>query len=376
MVYAVGLMSGTSLDGIDAALVDISGKDEKTSVTLIDFVTIPLAKKTLSRIRESLSLESSNVEKICSLNVELGEAFAQAVLAICKKAGISSDELAFVGSHGQTIFHIPFAREEFSASTLQIGDPAVICERTKTTVVSNFRERDMAVGGQGAPIVPYSEYVIYRSEDTTRILQNIGGIGNLTVIPKNSKLEDMVAFDTGPGNVIMNEICLHFFDEEYDKNGAYAKQGTVDPALLAEMMAHPYIKKPYPKTTGREEFGKQYTQMLIENWAIDPKNLLATATMFTAKSIAIAVKPFIQGKTELIIGGGGSYNQTLTSMIKAELPDVQVMIQEDIGYSSEAKEAIAMVILANQTVQHGTGNVPSATGAKKSVPLGSITYYE
>ncbi|EOI01594.1 hypothetical protein UAY_01000 [Enterococcus moraviensis ATCC BAA-383] len=375
MVYAIGLMSGTSLDGIDAALVEISGKDETTTVKLIDFLTAPFNNQTLNRIREALSLDQSDVEKICSLNIELGEKFAQAALDVCEKAGIALDELDFIGSHGQTLFHIPFAREPFYASTLQIGDPAVICEWTKTTVVSNFRERDMAVGGQGAPIVPYSEYVLYQKPNTTRLLQNIGGIGNVTVIPKSGKINEMVAFDTGPGNVIMNELCLHFFDQEYDKDGAYASQGNVSQALLKELMAHPYIQKTYPKTTGREDFGKQFTTILLEKWSLSPKDFIATATMFTAASIAQAVQPFIEGQTELIIGGGGSYNKTLIEMIQTELPDVHVMIQEDIGFSSEAKEAIAMAVLANQTLQHSSGNVPNATGAKKFVPLGSITYY-
>ncbi|EOH99380.1 hypothetical protein UAW_00530 [Enterococcus haemoperoxidus ATCC BAA-382] len=375
MVYAVGLMSGTSLDGIDAALVDITGKNETTSVKLVKFLTVPFKGTTLQNIREALSLESSDVEKICSLNIELGECFAQAVLDVCNKAEISLNDLAFIGSHGQTLFHIPYARDGFYASTLQIGASAVICERTKTTVVSNFRERDMAVGGQGAPIVPYSEYILYQKPETTRLLQNIGGIGNVTVIPKSGEIADMIAFDTGPGNVIMNELCLHFFNQEYDKDGFYASQGTVDYQLLEELMAHPYIKKSPPKTTGREDFGKQFTSSLLEKWSVGPNDLIATATMFTAKSIAEAVKPFVIGKTELIIGGGGSYNQTLIAMIKAELPEVKVLIQEEIGFSSEAKEAIAMAILANQTLQHCPGNVPSATGAKRSVPLGSITYY-
>lgn len=375
MVYAIGLMSGTSLDGIDAALVEISGKDETTTVKLIDFLTAPFNNQTRNRIREALSLDRSDVEKICSLNIELGEKFAQAALDVCEKAGIALEELDFIGSHGQTLFHIPFAREPFYASTLQIGDPAVICEWTKTTVVSNFRERDMAVGGQGAPIVPYSEYVLYQKPNTTRLLQNIGGIGNVTVIPKSGKISEIVAFDTGPGNVIMNELCLHFFDQEYDKDGAYASQGNVSQALLKELMAHPYIQKTYPKTTGREDFGKQFTTILLEKWSLSPMDFIATATMFTAASIAQAVQPFIEGQTELIIGGGGSYNKTLIEMIQTELPDVHVMIQEDIGFSSEAKEAIAMAVLANQTLQHSSGNVPNATGAKKSVPLGSITYY-
>ena len=375
MVYAVGLMSGTSLDGIDAALVEISGENEQTSVKLIDFLTLPFEQDTLKRIRELLSIETSNIEKICSLNFELGEKFSEAVLAVCEKAGISTNELNFIGSHGQTMFHIPVARQGVFPSTLQIGDPSIIAERTKTTVVSNFRERDIAVGGQGAPIVPYSEYILFRSTECTRLLQNIGGIGNVTVIPRNATLDDLVAFDTGPGNVIMNELCLHFFQKEYDKNGAYAKQGKVNADLLEALMKHPYIKRPYPKTTGREEFGKQFTASLIENWSLSTEDWLATATMFTARSIAEAVTPFVDGKTELIIGGGGSYNPTLIKMIQSELPNVSVLRQEDLGESSEAKEAIAMTILANQTLHHQPSNVRTATGAKKSVLLGSVTYY-
>ncbi|MDH6364374.1 anhydro-N-acetylmuramic acid kinase [Enterococcus sp. PF1-24] len=376
MVYAVGLMSGTSLDGIDAALVEISGENQQTSVKLLEFLTMPLPADTLKRIRAALSIEESNVEKICSLNFELGEKFAEAAIAVCQKAAIAPEELAFIGSHGQTLFHIPEARAAYYASTLQIGDPAIISERTKTTVVSNFRERDMAVSGQGAPIVPYSEYVLFKSETCTRLLQNIGGIGNVTVLPKNGQLEDTVAFDTGPGNVIINELCLHFYQKEYDKDGLYAQQGTVNEKLLTTLMNHPYIKQTYPKTTGRETFGKQFTHGLLAKWQLSAADWLATATMFTARSIAQAVTPFIDEQTELIVGGGGSYNHTLMTMLQSELPTIQVKTQEDLGESSEAKEAIAMAILANQTLHHQPSNVPSATGAYKSVPLGRITFYQ
>lgn len=376
MVYAVGLMSGTSLDGIDAALVDISGKDETTQVALVSFLTYPLEAALLQHIRDCLSLEKSTVAMICSLNVELGEAFAQAALAVCAKAAVAVGELAFIGSHGQTLFHIPETQGQLVASTLQVGDAATICQRTQTTVVANFRERDMAVGGQGAPIVPYSEYLLYHSPSVTRILQNIGGIGNLTVIPKEVKEAEIIAFDTGPGNMIINELCLAFFNESYDKDGQHAAKGQIHPELLAELMAHPYIKKPFPKTTGREVFGKEFSQQLQATWPmIAPDDFLATVTMFTAQSIAVAVRPLIQGPTELIIGGGGSYNPTLVAMIKTALPEITVKIQEELGYSSEAKEAIAMAVLANQTLHHGVGNVPSATGASQAVPLGSITYY-
>lgn len=375
MGYAVGLMSGTSLDGVDAALVDISEENEKTKVQLVAFETYSIPAETLKRINQVLSIEESNVERICSLNVELGYLFSDAVKQICQKAEIETEELEFVASHGQTIYHLPNPGHQQFSSTLQIGESAVICEETKTTVVSNFRERDMANGGQGAPIVPYSEYVLYRDEKRTRLLQNIGGIGNVTVIPKNANLNQLIAFDTGPGNMIIDELCRYFYQKEYDHGGAYAALGTVNQELLAELMAHPFISKSYPKTTGREDFGNEFTKQLLAKWPMTANDLIATVTEFTAASIAENLKPFIDSETDLIVAGGGSYNGTLIQMLKAQLPDIHVVIQEDIGYSSEAKEAIAMTILGNQTLHHKPSNVPSATGAKKPVILGKITYY-
>lgn len=376
MPFAVGLMSGTSLDGVDAALVEINGKNESTTVELIHFITVPYGQDTLKKIRDALSIDNSNVKKICSLNFELAEIFSEAVKVVCEEAEFDIGDLSFIGSHGQTLFHIPELDGEYHASTLQIGDPSVIAERTKTTVVSNFRERDMSVRGQGAPIVPFSEYILYKSKQTTRLLQNIGGIGNITVIPKDGSLNDVLAFDTGPGNVIINELCLHFYQKEFDDKGRIAKSGNVDQSILSAMMSHPFVKKKYPKTTGREEFGKEYVAELLMHWDASPEDWVATATMFTAKTIAASVEPFVSNPTELIISGGGSYNLTLIDYIKTELPDLQVLTQEEIGKSSEAKEAIAMTILANQTLNHETSNVKSATGATKNVLLGSITYYE
>lgn len=378
MAFAVGLMSGTSLDGIDAALVEIKGTNTETTVDLIDFITYPLGTETIAKIKDVLSIQTSSVDKICSLNVELGYLFSEAVKEVCKKAGFSLSQLDFVASHGQTIFHLPIPDVSQVASTLQIGESAVICEEVKTTVVSDFRTRDMALKGQGAPIVPYSEFVLYRDEKRTRLLQNIGGIGNVTVIPSSAKLEEVTAFDTGPGNMIIDELCEVFYQKKYDENGHYAALGKVNEEVLNEMMEHPFIKRCYPKTTGREEFGKEYTQALLEKWQgkIKPNDLIATATMFTAQAIAVNAKPFIDQSTDLIISGGGSYNDTLVQMIKEQLPEVHVMIQEEVGFSSEAKEAIAMTILANQTLHHLPSNVPSATGAKKAAILGKVTYYQ
>lgn len=374
MVYAIGVMSGTSLDGVDAALVEITGMNEDTKVKLIHFTSLEIPKDINGKIRSSFSLELSNSALISSLNVELGHLFADAAIKVSQEAGISLEEVEFIASHGQTIYHIPEKTEEYQASTLQIGEAAVIAEKTGCTVVSDFRPRDMVVGGQGAPIVPYSEFILYRDTYRTRLLQNIGGIGNVTVIPPNAKIDDLVAFDTGPGNMVINELCQHFYNEPYDKDGQHAKEGTVNEALLDEWMNHPYISRKPPKTTGREEFGSQFVAEYLEKYPLSPNDWLATATMFTAKSIAENVKPYVSEETDLIIGGGGSYNPTLVEMIAASLPEVNVIRQEDLGYSSDAKEAVAMVILGNQTLHKQPSNVPSATGASKPVILGNITY--
>lgn len=378
MAFAVGLMSGTSLDGIDAALVEINGTGLDTAVSLKEFLTYSFAEETIDRIKENLSNQTSSVEKICSLNFELGYLFAEAAKEVCRKADFPIENLDFVASHGQTLYHLPSPKETQVASTFQIGESAIICEETKTTVVSDFRTRDTALKGQGAPIVPYSEFVLYQDSQRTRLLQNIGGIGNVTVIRANTALEDVVAFDTGPGNMIINALCEHFYEEKFDKDGEYAKNGQVNKELLDEMMSHPYIAKPYPKTTGREEFGNEYTENLLARWTeqIEPDDFIATATLFTAQSIAANVTSFIDDRTDLIVGGGGSYNKSLMAMIQKLLPTVHVKTQEEIGFSSEAKEAIAMTVLANQTLHHLPSSAPSATGAVKAALLGKITYYD
>lgn len=372
MKYAVGIMSGTSLDGIDVALVKI----EADNYELVDFQSYEFELEMKDKISRSLAKETSNVELICSLNFELAYLFGDAVLKICEHNQIPSSDLAFVASHGQTVYHHPKNENGLVSSTLQIGESSIIAEMTQTTVVSDFRPRDMAVGGQGAPIVPFSEYVMYRSQESQRILQNIGGISNATIIPKNGSLDHISAFDCGPGNMIIDELCRHFYQEEYDKDGQHGALGKVNHELLAEMMSHPFIEKPAPKTTGREEFGKQYVTALLGKYPdILPNDFIKTATLFTAKAISSAVTPYLELPSELIVGGGGSYNPVLIELLKEELPTVKVMIQEDIGLSSDAKEAVAMVVLGDRTINKLPSNVPSATGASRDVILGKVTYY-
>ncbi|MBG9797839.1 anhydro-N-acetylmuramic acid kinase AnmK [Brevibacillus laterosporus] len=379
MAYVIGLMSGTSLDGIDVALVDIHGKGYDSQVKLLDFMTLPFAQSVREEIVDSLSLDRSNVQLICSLNFKLGELFADAVEAICRRNQLDFTSVSVIGSHGQTIYHQPQSNGQYVASTLQIGEPAIIAYRTNTTVISNFRTMDMAAGGQGAPLVPYTELIMYRDQETSRLLQNIGGIGNVTVIPKAAQLHDVYAFDTGPGNMIIDEICRVCFGTSYDKDGAWAAKGVVNEALLEQCMNIDYMQLAPPKSTGRELFGKQFVERIIrENTHLSPYDLLATMTMFTASSIAYHYKKFIFPTLqvdEVIIGGGGSYNKTLLSMLQQQLGNTcKVITQEDVGLSSEAKEAVAFALLAHETLHRLPSNVPTATGAREPVILGNVTY--
>lgn len=378
-MYIVGLMSGTSLDGIDAALVRVNNTGLKTEIEMIEFITYPFPKDIEKEIMQSLSVETSNVQLICSLNFKLGKLFSDATKEVCEKAGLPIEQLDLIGSHGQTIYHQPLQEQNWVPSTLQIGEPAVIAHDTNTIVISNFRTMDMAAGGQGAPLVPFTEYILYRSETKGRLLQNIGGIGNVTVLPKQASLNDMYAFDTGPGNMIIDEVCRQLFNLRYDEGGKIAKQGLINEELLSYCFSHPYIMSPPPKSTGRELFGRQYVVKLLKMFeSLPSQDILATVTMFTAKSIVENYRAYIFPITkieEVIIGGGGSYNKTLLEMIQSLLGNsIQVLTQEELGYSSEAKEAVAFALLANETFHGNPSNVPKATGAKNDVILGNITF--
>lgn len=379
-MYIAGVMSGTSLDGIDVALVRIEGSGVDKNVKLINKKKIPFRNDIKSEIQQALSIENSNVQLICSLNFKLGLCFANAVKEVCKEANFSLEQLDLIGSHGQTIYHQPKPEGNMIASTLQIGEPTVIAYDTNTTVISNFRTMDMAAGGQGAPLVPYSEVILYRDPSKNRLLQNIGGISNVTVIPNQQSDQNVIAFDTGPGNMIIDEVCQRLFQLPYDQNGEIAKQGRVVDEILTYCISHPFLKMNPPKSTGREQFGEKFASELLKRFEKHSKeNILTTVTMFTANSIVHHYKKFILPYYEIdevILGGGGSYNSTLVEMLRNGLKDENcaIFIQEDIGYSSEAKEAIAFAILANETHHRNPSNVPSATGAKQSVVLGNITF--
>ena len=376
-MYAIGLMSGTSLDGLDVAIAEINGVGITTNLQLIAMENVDLPPKLKERIKQACDIEQSNVELICSLNFEIGKFFAEGVKQACQKNNIPLAQIDFIASHGQTIYHIPQQRDDVIPSTLQIGDSAVIAYETKTQVISNFRTMDMAAGGQGAPLVPYSEFILYGNKGKNLLLQNIGGIGNVTFVPAKSTLDAVFAFDTGPGNMIIDELMLQLFNKTYDKDGKTAQAGQVNQALLSYMQDNKYFDLNPPKSTGRELFGAQYVQTLCQKFPDLPKvDYITTATMFTAWSIANQYQRFIFPKQQIdavILSGGGAYNKTLRANLQQLLPQLEVLIQEDVGYDSNAKEALAFIILGNETLNHRPSNVPSVTGAKEHVILGELT---
>ncbi|MBE0541483.1 MAG: anhydro-N-acetylmuramic acid kinase [Verrucomicrobia bacterium] len=374
-------MSGTSADGIDAVVAEITGGGRGLRARLRAHTHHEFPPAFRQRVLHACL--HGTVAEICELNFVLGEQFARAALAAIRRAGLKPFDIAAIGSHGQTIHHLPNAK---SPSTLQIGEPAVIAERTGITTVANFRVRDMAAGGQGAPLVPYADWALFTHPTQPRIVQNIGGIGNLTFLRPRAVLEEVIAFDTGPGNMILDAVITALTNgrEGFDRGGHRAARGRVCPALLAEMMAHPFLTRRPPKTTGREEFGEVFVRSVLNTARqldLPDDDVVATVTAFTAESIALAYRRFVfpklsarqRAQLQIIVGGGGARNPTLLRLLRERLDAEKLSTHEDFGISSSAKEPLAFAILAHETLRGQPANVPAATGAKKAVVLGSIT---
>jgi anhydro-N-acetylmuramic acid kinase len=322
------------------------------------------------------------VAEICELNFLLGEFFARAALTVIRQANRKPSQITAVGSHGQTIHHLPNAK---TPSTLQIGEPCVIAERTGITTVGDFRVRDMAAGGQGAPLVPYADWALFTHDQRPRIIQNIGGIGNLTLLPPRAELDDVVAFDTGPGNMVIDAAvtALSRGKQTFDRNGRLAAAGQTSPELLADCMKHPFIRRDLPKTTGREEFGEMFLSWLLaraRRRRLTDADIVATVTEFTAASIANAYRRFVLpklnardlAKLQIILGGGGVKNPTLVRLLFEHIGVGTLCTHEDFGIPSSAKEPLAFAILAHETLLGKPGNVPAVTGARRAVALGKI----
>lgn len=376
----VGLMSGTSGDGIDAALVRIQDV-EGASFELVAFETTPFPDDLRHEILAVCDPRTGTVDRICRLDAVLGEWFAQAVLAVVKAGKVEASDIQAVGSHGQTIHHLPEEADRFGVparATLQIGNASVIAERTGIRTVSDFRSRDVAVGGQGAPLVPLVDYLLFRSGDKGRVLVNIGGITNVTVLPPGCGPDDVMAFDTGPGNVIIDGLVSSMTEgkQAFDRDGKIAAGAAVHRDLLNVWMAHPYFEQSPPRSTGREMFGAPYIHELIDTHSdVGLPDLIATATAFTAESLAQSLRcyaPDFDRIHELYVSGGGSANPVLMDEIRRRT-GLSVRVTDDLGMSAEAKEAVSFAILAHRTLNNLPGNLPSATGARRAVVLGHVT---
>ncbi len=379
----IGLMSGTSCDGIDACLVKITGNGLSTKVDIIGFETYLYKNEIRKLIFEASCKETGTVDKICQLNFILGKLFADAARQIAGKLSVPLSDIDIIGSHGQTIYHVSSLKEKNDKevrSTLQIGESSVIAQETGVTTVSDFRTRDLAAGGEGAPLVPYADFVLFGRDGIGRAIQNIGGISNVTFLPAGGNIKEIIAFDNGPGNMIIDRFAEILTDGKlkYDKNGELASKGKLNQDLLERLCTHPYLSKPPPKSTGREDFGFQFSDNLYKELRqdnIDILDVIATITAFTAKSISDSYRKFILPYykiDEVIISGGGVRNPVLFQFLKDYLVDISISKVDDFGIPSDAKEALAFAILANETISGNPGNVPSATGAKESVVLGKI----
>lgn len=370
-MLAIGLMSGTSLDGVDAALVDIEGNN----YILRKFITLEYDEKFKRKLIRNLDDKTAKLSEICSLNFELGYWFVAAIDKLLAETNITYDEISFVASHGQTIWHNPHEKDGLVPSTLQIGEGSVISNLTGIDTIYNFRSADIACGGEGAPLVPMSEYILFRSETKNRILQNIGGIGNLTFLKRNASIDDVVAFDTGPGNVMIDYFVKKYFDVPYDANGEIAKNGKVIKEVFDYLCQDEFLEKLPPKSTGREKYSVEYMEKIVELFELDKRDkrdVITTFTYFTAYSICESYKKFILNFDEVIVSGGGSHNEYIIEKMQ-EMLNVPVYTQDELGYSSDAKEAIAFVILGYLTLNGRYGNIKSATGANKNAILGCIS---
>jgi anhydro-N-acetylmuramic acid kinase len=400
-----GLMSGTSADGVDVAIVDI--RDRRARVLAFD--TFPYSSALRKEILSLCRPETARLDRICHYNHVLGEVFADAVIRLCEKSGISLRSIDVIGSHGQTIYHCPkdgrFGGRAIG-STLQIGEPSRIAQRTGITTVADFRPRDMAAGGEGAPLVPYADGVLFRDERLCRTVQNIGGIANLTFLPASGvpcprlrghaglagekttclrkrrhgtqRQTDVLAFDTGPGNMVIDGMMrlVTKGQRQYDRGGAMAAKGVVHEGLLRELLRHPFFRRRPPKSTGREQFGQQYCEWFYgraRREGLLREDMVATVTAFTASSIALAYRKFLPRlPEEMILCGGGSHNETLVRMLQQRLEGVTIRSTDEFGISVDAKEAVSFAILAYAAIKGIANNIPAATGASEPVVMGKI----
>jgi len=375
----LGLMSGTSADGVDAALVRISAA-APGGISLLGYRRFPYPEDLRCKVLEACSPQGT-VELLCRLNFVLGEVFAEAAGQLLAEVGVTPGEVVAIGSHGQTVRHLPGAEPCAGyrlSSTLQIAEPCVIAERTGITTVADFRPRDMAAGGQGAPLLPYLHFCLFSRQEYPVGVLNLGGIANLTYLPAGGRLEQVLAFDTGPGNMLIDGVTARLFGQAADWEGRLAASGKVCPELLAQLEGHEYLAQKPPKSTGREEFGAPLADDVCRRAKrahISPQDVVHTVTLFSAKAVARAFYDFLPREglpREVFLCGGGVRNNTLVGFLFQELSGIHLRFTDEFGFPAEAIEAMGFALLAYLSLQHRPGNLPSVTGASHPVVLGKI----
>ncbi|KXK23741.1 MAG: anhydro-N-acetylmuramic acid kinase [Chloroflexi bacterium OLB15] len=378
-LYIIGLMSGTSADGIDAALCEISGAPPSLSVRMLAAQSTSFPRDFQRLIHEQGTQATSRIDALSRLHFELGERFASAVLSLLDEAGYTPQQVDLIGLHGQTVWH-EIDSSGKAVATLQIGEAAILAERTGITTISNFRARDIAAGGQGAPLTSYIDWLLLRHPTHWRAVQNIGGISNVTLLPPLNMPDALpIAFDTGPGNALLDEAmrALTSGEKSLDLDGAMAARGHFDEGWLGELMEHPYFQRRGPKSTGRELFGPEMAVKLVNEGrarGLSDEDTLATITALTAASIADAYQAYAPVMPrEVIIGGGGGHNPTLITMLKSFLPGAEILSHEAVGMDTDNKEALVFAVLAYESWYGRPGTLAALTGASRAVVLGDIT---
>ena len=377
VLYAVGLMSGTSLDGVDAALVKIENKKHPT-FEMVDFVSIPYPEQLKQKVLKNSIPSSSNIQEICSLNVELSYKYVEAVKAVLAKANFNIEMLDFIANHGQTVWHNPNGMDGQASSTLQLGDASTISRAFNKLVIYDFRTLDMAYGGSGAPLIPISEFLIFRSMEKSRILLNIGGIGNITYLKKKCEIDDVLAFDTGPGNMLIDGACIKLFNKPYDDGGKIGRSGVVNESIVEELMMDSYFQQLPPKSTGREKYSHSFLDNVIKKaqaLKMSDADIVSTLSAFTARSIIHQIETHVSdfSNGELIVSGGGANNPYLLELLnKYKTKKYSIITGYDLGYNADAKEAIGFAVLGYLRIMNKASNVVSVTGALRPVSLGSM----
>ncbi len=377
-MLVIGLMSGTSLDGITAALVRFEEENEKLNVNVLEYLTIPFDKELKARLNKLMPSGEGSIDELAYCHFYLGKLFAEAAKRVAQKANVELSSIDVIGGSGLTVRNLPKLDGAHPHSRLQIGSIDFISKTTGVTTVGDFRPAEVAVGGEGAPLISFPDYKIFRHPQKDRVLLNIGGIANVTYLPAGCGIDDVLAFDTGPGNMLIDKVVSEVTkgEMEYDKDGKIAAAGKINQQLLNWLMEYPFINKKPPKSAGREEFGEKFKREILKiamDRGINNNDLIATLTAFTAFSIARNCQKFLGNINELIVAGGGARNKTLMELLKKEM-GCEINTTEACGIPIEAREAVGFALLACYTLQKKPNNVPSATGAIRPTILGHISW--